>query len=153
MKHLSLIILAVMFVTLQISSAQQPEKYYFGKTVKGSFEEVTVKVKSALKKQGFGVVTEIDMDKTLREKLEGVSLRPYKILGVCNPGFAWETIQAEENIGLFLPCKVILKDLGNGNIEVVMVNPSVLMRMLGKKDLEETADQVTEKFRKALDEI
>jgi len=151
MKSLS--VLAVLLFTMNVLSAQEKETYYFSKTVKGSFEEVVQKTKAELKKQGFGVITEIDMDAKLKEKLDDVDLPPYKILGVCNPAYAWQTIQAEENIGLFLPCKVLVKDVGDGNIEVVMVDPAALMGMLGKEELVKIADAVSEKFKLALKNI
>jgi len=142
-----------MILSIQSLSAQEGSGYYFSKTVKGSFEDVTVKVKLALKEQGFGVITEIDMDAKLKEKLDDVDLLPYKILGVCSPAFAWQTIQVEENIGLFLPCKVLVKDKGNGKIEVVMVDPAALMGMLNKAELVTIANKVSEKFQNALNSL
>ena len=153
MKNYKIILLLIMLVTIQSMMAQQQEKYYTSKTLKETFEEVTGKVKSVLKEQGFGVITEIDMDAKLKEKLVDVAINPYKILGVCNPLFAYQSIQAEENIGLFLPCKVLVKDLGNSTIEVVMVNPAVLMSMLGNKDLDEIAAKVNDKFNAALQKL
>ena len=153
MRNIKIILLLAMLVSIQSIMAQQQEKYYFNKILKGSFEEVTDKVKSTLKVEGFGVITEIDMDVTLKEKLSDVDMNPYKILGVCNPSFAYQTIQFEQNIGLFLPCKVLVKDLGNDSIEVVMVNPSVLMKMLGNPELEKIAQKVTDKFLIALENL
>ncbi len=152
LRNTSLLIVAIFFA-LQTVSAQQQKSYYFSKTVKGSFEEVTQRTKEELKKQGFGVITEIDMDVKLKEKLTDVDLKPYKILGACNPGFAYETLKVDENIGLFLPCKILIKELGNNKVEVVMVDPSVLMGMLGNKELEKIAQQVTDKFKAALKKI
>ena len=143
----------IMFFIISTLSAQPDGKYYFSKTVEGTFEEVTAKTKAELKKQGFGVITEIDMDAKLKEKLDDVDLRPYKILGVCNPAYAWKTIQVEENIGLFLPCKVLVKDLGGGKVEVVMVDPAALMGMLGNEELVKIAEKVSDKFRTALNSI
>ena len=148
-----LVSVIIMLFAINSLSAQERSSYYFSKTVEGSFADVTAKTKAELKKQGFGVITEIDMDVTLKEKLSEVDMPPYKILGVCNPGYAWQTIQTEENIGLFLPCKVLVKDIGNGKIEVVMVDPSALMGMLGKEELVKIAADVSEKFRLALDKI
>jgi len=133
--------------------AQLQEKYYTSKTLNGTFEEVTRKVTSVLLEQGFGVITEIDMDVKLKEKLDDIEMNPYKILGVCNPSFAYQSIQIEENIGLFLPCKVLVKDLGNGTIEVVMVNPSILMSVLGNKDLDAIAAKVNDRFNAALQKL
>ncbi|MCF6342575.1 MAG: DUF302 domain-containing protein [Bacteroidales bacterium] len=154
MKTIKIIFfLTVLFAVQSVTAQQEQQKYYFSKTLNGTFEEITERTKSALKEEGFGVITEIDMDAKLKEKLTDVDLRPYKILGVCNPGYAYQTIQLEENIGLFLPCKVLVKDQGKGQIEVVMVNPSALMRMLGNKELDEVAAKVTEKFRAALEKL
>jgi len=113
-------------------------------------EEVTNKTKALLKEQGFGVITEIDLDVKLKEKLKDIEMKPYKILGVCNPFTAYKTLQIEENIGVFLPCKAIIKDIGDGKIEVVIVNPAALMGMLNKAELVIIANEVSEKFQKAL---
>lgn len=134
-------------------SAQENADYYFSKKVKGSFEEVITKTKASLKEQGFGVITEIEMDKTLKEKLDNVEMQRYTILGACNPKFAYETLQAEENIGLFLPCKVLVKEISKNKSEVVMVNPSELMKMLGNDKLTGVADEVTKRFKNALEDI
>ncbi len=153
MKHPKHLMILLFLLCSQFLFSQETSSYFFSKILDGNFEEVTQKVKTDLKNQGFGVVTEIDMDKILNEKLPHTDLKPYRILGVCNPGFAYETLQIEENIGLFLPCKILVKDLGDGKIEVVMVNPTVLMGMLGKEELKTIADDVTVKFRKALDDL
>jgi len=153
MKNYKIILLLIMLIPIQTVMAQLQEKYYTSKTLIGTFEEVTRKVSSGLLEQGFGVITEIDMDVKLKEKLDDIEMNPYKILGVCNPSFAYQSIQFEENIGLFLPCKVLVKDLGNGSVEVVMVNPVVLMSMLGNKDLIEIAAKVNDKFNAALQQL
>jgi len=139
-----------MLFAIQSLSAQEHHMFYFTKTVRGSFEEVTNEVKSLLKEQGFGVITEIDMDVTLKEKLKNIEMKPYKILGVCNPSFAYQSLQIEENIGVFLPCKTIIKDLGNGQVEVVIVDPSAIMGMLNKDELVKIADEVSKKFQVVL---
>ena len=148
------VILALLMSIASISAAGQDEikseKFYFSKTVEGNVEEVTPKVKSVLKEQGFSVVTEIEMAKTLKEKIDGVDMKPYLILGACNAKYAWETIQKEEKIGVFLPCKVILKEQNNNMTEVVAVNPSKLMKMLGNEELDSIADDVSMKFKNAL---
>ncbi|MGM0496400.1 MAG: DUF302 domain-containing protein [Bacteroidota bacterium] len=148
------LILALLMTIASISVSAQDEvkseKFYFSKTVEGNIEEVTPKVKSVLKEQGFSVITEIDMSKTLNEKIDGVNMNPYRILGACNAKYAWETIQKEENIGVFLPCKLILKQKSNNTTEVVAVNPSKLMKMLGNEELNLIADDVSTKFKNAL---
>ncbi len=125
-------------------------KYYFEKTLTCSFDKAIDRVTEALQEEGFGVITEVEMDVILKEKLKDVEIKPYKILGVCNPSFAYKTLQIEENIGVFLPCKAIIKDIGNGKIEVVIVNPEVLMGMLNKAELVTIANEISEKFQKAL---
>jgi uncharacterized protein (DUF302 family) len=80
-------------------------------------------------------------------------MKPYKILGVCNPSFAYKTLQIEENIGIFLPCKAVVKDIGNGKIEVVIVNPAALMGMLNKPELVSIAGEVSQKFQAALNNL
>lgn len=145
--------IAIMMFALNTLSAQQAGEYYHSKVVKGTFEEVTQKVKFELKKEGFSVITEIDMDAKLKEKLGDIDMPPYKILGVCNPSFAYQTLLVEENIGLFLPCKTLVKDIGDGKIEVVIVNPSVLMSMLEKEELSKIAEEVLKKFLVALDNV
>jgi uncharacterized protein (DUF302 family) len=110
-------------------------------------------VKESLKEQEFGIMTEIDMDKKLSEKLDNIDVKYYRILGACNPEFAYKTMQIEENIGLFLPCKVLIKQVNENSTEIVMVNPSALMQMLGNDQLVVVAEEVTERFRKALEAL
>lgn len=133
----------------EVVTSQNEKDLFFSKQVKGSMEEVYQKVVEALKVRKFGVITEIDMAKTLNEKL-GVEMKPYKILGVCNPGFAYEAILAEPNIGVFLPCKVILKQLDENTIEVVSVDPEKMMKMLGNNKLDETAVSVGKELEKVI---
>ena len=153
MKTFYLTLLSFIIFSTSVSLSAQDNDYYFSKEVNGSFSDVTDKVKKSLKDQGFGIITEIEMDKTLKEKLDNVEMQPYRILGACNPKFAYETLQAEENIGLFLPCKVLIKQIDENKSEVVMVNPSALMKMLGNEALIPVADEVTKRFKKALADI
>ncbi len=149
---ISLFALLLMIASF-FSFAQESEKYYISKIVDYSFEEATLKVRESLKNQQFGVITEIDMHEKLSEKDPSLKIKPYRILGACNPAFAYETLKVEENIGLFLPCKVLIKQVNENRSEVVMVNPSVLMKMLGNDDLMSVADEVTKRFKKALEDI
>jgi uncharacterized protein (DUF302 family) len=153
MKDVKIIAVLILMLSTQALSAQESEKFYYSKTLESSFEEVTDKIKSLLKEQGFSVITEIDMDVKLKEKLKDIEMKPYKILGVCNPSFAYETLKIEENIGVFLPCKAIIKELGGGEVEVVLVNPSALMGMLDKEELVNIADEVAEKFKVVLEKL
>ncbi len=152
LKKLLIASVAIMLIVSSLQ-AQSSGAYYFSKVMSGSMDEVTSKVKSVLKDQGFGIITEIDMHEKLEEKLGKVDVQPYKILGACNPAFALKTLKVEENIGLFLPCKVLVKQIEPGKMEVVMVNPSALMRMLGNDQLVPVADEVTEKFKVALQKL
>ncbi len=120
--------------------------YYFSKTVNGSFEEVLEKVTSSLKNEGFGILTEIDVKETLKKKLD-VEFRKYKILGACNPPFAYRALQAEDKIGIMLPCNVIVQETGNREIEVAAVDPVASMKAIENPGLYEIAHQVQEKLK------
>jgi len=119
---------------------------YFKKTLTGDFTEIVEKVRKSLKEEGFGVITEINMDKKLNEKLN-TEVKPYKILGACNPGFAYKTLQIDDNIGVFLPCKVVIKQLDNNKVEVVSVNPVEMMRMMNNEELTRVAEEVSIKLK------
>ena len=120
--------------------------YYHAKTLKGlSFEEAVEKTKVALKTQGFGVLSEIDIQGTLKEKI-GVDFRKYRILGACNPGFAHKALSAEDKIGVFLPCNVIVQELANGDIEVAAVDPVASMVSVKNPALEGIASEVQSKI-------
>jgi len=153
MKYLKSIMILVLVMSFQVLIAQENDAYYFSKKMKGDFEEIVTKTQDVLKEQGFGVITEIEMEAKLKEKLPDLEMKPYRILGVCNPQFAVETLKIDENIGLFLPCKVLVKDLGNGAVEVVMINPSAMMEMLGNPELVKVADEVTSRFRLAMKKL
>jgi len=153
MSKIKIVSLVIILVSIYSLSAQGQESFYFSKIVEGSFEEISTKTKAVLKEQGFGVITEIDMDVKLKEKLTDIEMKPYKIIGVCSPSFAYKTLQIEENIGVFLPCKAIVKDIGEGKIEVVVVNPAALMGMLNKPELVTIAKEVSEKFQAALEKL
>jgi len=120
--------------------------YYFKKTVKGSFEEVLEKVTASLKNEGFGILTEIDVKETLKKKLD-VDFRKYKILGACNPPFAYKALQAEDKIGVMLPCNVIVQEMGENDIEVAAVDPVASMKAIENQELYGIATQVQEKLK------
>jgi uncharacterized protein (DUF302 family) len=117
-------------------------EYYFSTVLDCSFEEAESKALGALKEKGFGMITEIDMKQKLNEKL-GVTIQKYKILGMCNPGFAYKAMQAEEKIGTMLPCNVIVIDKSNGKTEVSAVNPLASMMAIQNPALGELATEVT----------
>ncbi len=118
-------------------------EYYFSTILNCSFEEAESKAIGALKKQGFGMISEIDMQQKLNEKL-GVEIQKYKILGMCNPGFAYKALQVEEKIGAMLPCNVLVIDKGNGKTEISAVNPIASMMSIQNPALEELAKEVTD---------
>ena len=121
---------------------------YFKRTIEGDLSTVRERVESALKEVGFGVLTEIDIQAKLDEKL-GVKMPPYTVLGVCNPKFANEAIQAEENIGIFLPCKVLLKQPLEGQVDVIVLNPAAPMQVMQNEKLNAIAKEVTEILQQA----
>jgi uncharacterized protein (DUF302 family) len=126
--------------------------YYFNKIVALPFDEAVERVKAELKKDGFGVLTEIDVQKTLREKI-GVDFRPYRILGACNPSFAYKALMAEDKIGTMLPCNVIVQELGPGRTEVAAIDPLASMAAVKNEDLGAVGLEVREKLRAVVDRL
>ncbi len=126
--------------------------YGHSRIVNLTFEEALKKVTANLKEQGFGVLTEIDIKATLKDKL-GVETRPYKILGACNPPFAHRALQAEEEIGLLLPCNVIVYINGAGETVVSALDPIVAMQVADNPALAEVAEAVREKLVSAIDAV
>jgi uncharacterized protein (DUF302 family) len=115
--------------------------YYLTKTVESSFDDAVEKVTEALKTQGFGVLTEIDLKSTLKNKLD-VEFKEYKILGACNPNFAYKALQKEDKIGIMLPCNVTVINQGDGKIEISIVDPKAMMSPVQNADLEPFAEEV-----------
>ncbi|OYV39574.1 MAG: hypothetical protein B7Z81_03150 [Acidocella sp. 20-61-6] len=126
--------------------------YHFSTTMNGPFEDAVEATKAMLKQHGFGVLTSIDVQATLKEKL-GVDFRAYRILGACNPQMAYKALQAEDNIGTMLPCNVILQDRGDGMIEVSAVDPVASMQAIDNPDLGEVAQKVREQLKAVIDGI
>ncbi|MCG2461765.1 DUF302 domain-containing protein [Flavobacteriaceae bacterium F89] len=124
-------------------------EYYISKTVAGTFDEVVPKVKDELKKEGFGVLTEIDIKTTLKNKLD-VDFKKYTILGACNPGYAHKALQAEDKVGTMLPCNVIVQEREENKVEVAAVNPIASMMAIKNPKLEQLATDVTEKLRQVV---
>jgi uncharacterized protein (DUF302 family) len=128
-------------------------EYYFNKTLTNlSFDKVVDKTTQALKEEGFGILTEIDIKTTLKNKLD-VDFPNYKILGACNPAFAYKALLAENKIGTMLPCNVIVRETENGSIEVAAVDPIASMMGVKNEDLGEIADEVRNKLKKAVDSL
>jgi uncharacterized protein (DUF302 family) len=126
-------------------------RYGFKKELILPYEEVVAKVTEALKKEGFGILTEINIKDKLTEKL-GVDFNQYVILGACNPPNAYRALQAEPDIGLMLPCNVIVYEAGGKTI-LAVVKPTVAMQMIDNKDLENTAVEVEGLLKKAFDAL
>lgn len=125
--------------------------YYFAKTLDTSFDAAIEKVTAALKDEGFGVLTEIDVKKTLKEKLDA-EFRPYRILGACNPPFAHKALAAEDKIGTMLPCNVIVQELPGG-IEVAAVDPKASMLGIDNPALEEIAAEIQQRLKRVIDSL
>ena len=123
--------------------------YYIGKTIYMSFEEAVEHVTEQLKKEGFGVLTEIDIQNKLKEKLN-VDFRKYKILGACNPPYAYKALQQEDKIGTMLPCNVIVQELDDNNIEVAAVNPVASMMAVDNSKLAGIAGEIKDKLEKVI---
>lgn len=134
-------------------SAQQTAKSQYGlsKTVDLPYAEAVERTRAALQAEGFGVLCEIDIKKKLKEKL-GVDFQNYVILGACNPPLAYETLQREINIGLLLPCNVIVYE-SDGRTVVSAVDAAKMLSVVGNPELEPTAKQVNEKLRRVIDTL
>ena len=113
------------------------------------FDEAIERVTAALKEQGFGVITEIDVKATFKNKLD-VDFRPYRILGACNPKLAHSAIEAEPLIGLLLPCNVVVQDAGDGTVDVAAIKPVEMLSVVDNPDMSTFAGQVDDKVRKVL---
>lgn len=126
--------------------------YYFSKTKKAPFEEVTEKVKDELKKEGFGILTEIDVKETLKKKLD-VDFRKYRILGACNPSFAYKALQAEDKIGTMLPCNVIVQETSEGLTEIAAIDPVASMQAVQNPQLIGVAKEIQSKLQRVIQNV
>jgi uncharacterized protein (DUF302 family) len=126
--------------------------YYYNKAITGVFEEVITKVIAALKTEGFGVLTQIDVTQTLKDKIN-VDFKKYRILGACNPPFAYKALQAEDKIGTMLPCNVIVQEKSDGLIEVASINPMISMQAVNNIELESIAAEIQNKLHKVIDSL
>jgi len=124
-------------------------KYYIERTTDYAFDEAVEKVTEELKKEGFGVLSEIDIHEKLKEKLD-VDFRRYKILGACNPPKAFEALQYENKIGTMLPCNVIVQELDDGKTEVAAVNPVASMLAVDNRNLTAVANEIEEKLQRVI---
>lgn len=126
--------------------------YYFSKIIDMDFENAVEKTTEELKKEGFGVLTDIDVKQTLKKKLD-VDFRKYRILGACNPLFAYRALQTEGKIGLMLPCNVIVQEIEIGKIEIAAIDPIASMQAVDNSKLAEIGEHVSKKLQKVIEQI
>jgi len=126
--------------------------YYFSKTIQDSFENTVQKVKAGLTQEGFGVLTEIDVQATLKNKLNK-EFRNYIILGACNPPFAFKALQSERMIGTMLPCNVIVQEGKNGGTEIAAIDPAASMQAVENESLAKIALEVRDKLRRVVEQL
>jgi uncharacterized protein (DUF302 family) len=126
--------------------------YGFNIEVKGNFDEVLEKVVEALKVEGFGVLTEIDVKSTMKAKLD-VDMRPYRILGACNPPLAHKAISADPDIGLLLPCNVVVREEENGNITVAFMDPASVLGLVNRAEITELGGEVKQRLERVRDSL
>ncbi|MEZ7497502.1 DUF302 domain-containing protein [Flavobacterium sp. Arc3] len=127
-------------------------EYYFSKTINDSFENAIEKVTEALKTEGFGVLTEIDIKATLKKKLD-VDFYNYTILGACNPPSAYKALLAEDKIGMMLPCNVIVQEKVKGQVEVSAVDPAASMQAVDNAALGEIATEIRDRLQKVINTL
>jgi len=127
--------------------------YYFSKSLKADFDEIIPIMQEKLLQQGFGVLTEIDMQQKLKEKLN-VDIQKYKIFGVCNPPLAYKALQAEDKVGLLLPCKVVVQEIAHGTVEISALDPKSAMAIVnGGEELISVASDATALLKKVIDNL
>jgi len=126
--------------------------YYFNTVLDSSFDDAIARVTDELKKEGFGILSEIDVQSALKKKLD-VDFKKYTILGACNPHYAYRALQAEEKIGTMLPCNVIVLEQDNGRVEVAAIDPIASMQAISNPDLQDTAQQVRTKLKKVIESL
>jgi uncharacterized protein (DUF302 family) len=126
--------------------------YYFTKRINEDFDTAIAKVTEELKKEGFGILTEIDVQATFKKKLD-IDFKKYRILGACNPNFAFEAIQAEDKIGTMLPCNVIVQEQEDGTVEVSAVDPVASMVSVQNSSLASIASEVREKLNRVINNL
>ena len=126
--------------------------YYFNKVVDMAFDEAIDKVTEELKKEGFGVLTEIDVKEALKKKLD-VDFRKYRILGACNPQYAYKALQAEDKIGTMLPCNVIVQETEDGKVEIAAIDPVASMQSVQNESLGEIATIIRAKLKQVIEKL
>ena len=127
-------------------------KYYTNKIVEGNFDEVIDRVTNALKEEGFGVLSDIDVKSTMKEKLD-VDFRNYRILGACNPPNAHKALTAEPHIGLMMPCNLVVQEIEEGKVDVAAVDPKASMAAVENSELENVADFIKERLERVVNNL
>jgi len=127
-------------------------EYYFSKTLDDPFDKAVQRTIELLKTEGFGIISEINIHEKLNEKL-GISFKKYRILGACNPGYAYKALMIEDKIGTMLPCNIVVIDQGNGRTEVSVVNPVASMMAIQNNDLESIALEITDKLKRVIESL
>jgi uncharacterized protein (DUF302 family) len=123
--------------------------YYFSKTVQTTFDDAVSRVTEELKKEGFSVLTEIDVKETLKKKLN-VNFRKYRILGACNPQYAYKALEAEDKIGILLPCNVIVQEIAGVGAEIAAIDPVAFMQVVSNPKFAEIAGQVRDLLKSVI---
>ena len=131
---------------------EETKEYAFTTILNTSYEDAVSRVTAALKEEGFGVLTEIDVKETLKKKL-GVDFRKYVILGACNPPYAHRTLQTDLDVGLLLPCNVIVYETENQKAYVSAINPVSVLQVIKNKELRKIAEEVSEKLKRVVDKV
>ena len=126
--------------------------YYLSKVLRVPFEDAGARTTDALKKEGFGIITQIDVKETLKAKI-GVDFPPYRILGACNPALAYEALKLENKVGTMLPCNVVVRDAGSGGTEVAAIDPVASMQAIDNPELKRAAENVRMKLQKVVDQL
>jgi uncharacterized protein (DUF302 family) len=137
---------------LAVTEEVEDMSYYFTKTTSLGYEQALMRVQEELKKEGFGIITEIDVREILKKKLN-IDFRRYKILGACNPSFAHQALQVESRIGTMLPCNVIVQEREDGQTEVSAINPLESMKAVVNPQLEQVGSQVAAKLKGVVDRV
>jgi len=126
--------------------------YGFSVQIAGEFDEAVQRVTQALKEQGFGVISDIDVQATMKEKL-GIEGQPYRILGACNPSLAHRALEADPDIGLLLPCNVVVRKGGENKVTVSFMDPEAVLSLVNKNEIEELGNEVRQRLEKVRDSL